>query len=133
MGKTSFGDIPGQVDSVSVALSAIASDAAASTRPICVTRNKGTIVGAHLTYVTSRASGTKTNGLTLVNLGSAGTGTTVLGTVLASAAYASYKPLSISLAAAGSFAAGETIGIVWASAAATTTVEAATVHLHLQY
>ena len=133
MGKTSFGDIPGQVDTVQVALASIASNAASATYPICVARNAGKVAAAHLVFSTSRASGTKTDGLTLINLGTAGTGTTVLGTVKASAAYASYKGLAVSLASAPTFVAGETIGVAWASAAATTTVEACNVQLHLTY
>jgi hypothetical protein len=133
MGKTSFGDIPGQTNSLSVAFASVASNAASATYPLGVAKNAGTIQSCHFVFSTSRASSTKTDGITLVNLGTAGTGTTVLGTLSATAAYASYKPLSLTLAASPTFTAGQAIGVCFASAAATTTVEAAIVQLNLQY
>lgn len=133
MGKTSFGDIPGQTDSISVALASIASNAASATYPLAVAKNAGTVQSCTFLFSTSRASSTKADGITLVNLGTAGTGTTVLGTLSATAAYASYKPLTMTLAATATVSAGQSIGVCWASAAATTTVEAALVQLNLQY
>lgn len=131
MSKTRIGDIPDNVVLVSYDLASIASNAAAATLPITRAPFDCQVTGAHLLFSTSRASGTKSDSLTLVNLGTAGTGTTVLGTHLATAAYASYAPLSLSLASAPTVTKGAAIGLVHASAAAGTTIEAARLVLHL--
>ena len=133
MGKTSFGDIPGQTDSISVAFASVASNAASATYPLGAAKHAGTVQSCTFLFSTSRASGTKSDGITLVNLGTAGTGTTVLGTLAGSAAYASYKPLTVTLIAAPTFSAGQAIGVCWASAAATSTIEAGIIQLNLQY
>ena len=133
MGRTSFGDIPGNVNVVKYTLASVASNGAAATYPIVRVPYNAKVVGAHLLFTTSRAVGTKGNALTLVNLGTDGTGTVGLGTHQASAAYASYSPLAITLTTSPTVAAGGVIGLVWSSHSAGTTVEASEVVLHLTY
>jgi len=133
MGRTSFADIPGNVNVVKLTVASIASNAAAATLPVVNVPYNAKVVGASLLFVTSRASGTKSDSITLVNLGTAGTGTTVIGTHLATKAYASYAPCALSLATNPTVTAGAVIGLVHASAAAGTTIEACEAVLHLQY
>lgn len=133
VGRTSMADIPGNSVVAKLTVASIASNAAAATLPIINVPYNAKVIGASMLFVTSRASGTKSNTITLVNLGTAGTGTTVLGTFLATAAYASYAPLALSLATNPTVTAGAVIGLVHASAAAGTTIEACEAVLHLQY
>lgn len=133
MGASRFADIPSNVNTITYALASIASNAAAATYPVCVVPANSQVVGAYLQFSESRASGTKSDSLTLVNLGTAGTGTTALGTHLATAAFASYSGLSLSLTSSPTVPSGGAIGFVWASAAAGTTVPAGIATIHLRF
>jgi len=85
MGRTSFGDIPGNVNLIKHTFASISSDNAASTIPVFRTPYNCKIVGAHVQHSTTRASGTKTATLVLVNGSTDGSGTTALGTYYVSA------------------------------------------------
>lgn len=132
MARTSFADIVGNLNLLTFAVASLASNASA-TVPIVRVPYDAKVIGAHLVFTTSRASSTKVDSLTLVNLGTDGTGTVVLGTHKASAPYASYTPLSLTLATNPTIAGGNTIGLVFTTNASATTVEAAQLALHLRF
>lgn len=133
MGRTSFADIPGNVNVVKLTIASVASSGAAATLPVLRVPYNAKVVAAHLLFTTSRASGTKGNALTLINAGTDGTGTTPLGTYSATMAYASYSPASLTLAATPTVTAGGVIAFAWASHSAGTTLEACEAVLHLTY
>ena len=125
MSKFGLRLIPGSHGVVSVNIAAYASNAAAGTTPATVALADGKVVSCNLLFVTSRATGTKSDGLTLINSGTAGTGTIVMGTFLASKAYASYKPVTLTLGTVNTFTAGQCLSFAWASTATSgTTFEA---------
>jgi hypothetical protein len=134
MAKQGLRLIPGSHAIVHATMAAFASNDASGTKPATVALADGKVVSVNLLFVTSRATGTKSDGLTLINSGTAGTGTTVMGTFLASKAYASYKPVTMTLASAPTFTAGQCLSLAWASTATSgTTFEACTAVLELQY
>lgn len=136
MGKIFQADIPGFFENANVSFPGYASNAAAATGVAAYCYAEGKLADASLVPVTSSASTTKSDSVTLVNLGSAGAGTVVMGTLPASSAYASWTPWALSLATVASkltFAEGDVIGWVHASAAAGTVVPVGNLFLKLQY
>ncbi len=134
MGANSFTDVPGCVTQAQIAFASIASNAASATYPITKAVYAGSVKSCVIIPSTSSASvAGKNAGITLINSGSAGTGTTVLGTLNGTVAYASYTPLALSLAASGAIAAGDVISLAWASASSTTVIPAGVVKLELSH
>lgn len=133
MAKSNLRFIPGSHEAINFNVASYASNAASATQPAFTAPADGTITAINLMFVASQVSTTKTDGITVVNLGTAGTGTTVIGTFSATKAIASYAPVAVDLAAAPTFTDGQSIGFCWASAAATTIQLASTATIELQY
>lgn len=135
MGKIAQADIPGNINSFRYTVASCASNVSSTTLPVCIAPAEGYVRSANLQFSVSRASSTKDYVMTLVNCGSVGTGTTVLGTFYGSAAFVSYasSPLTVGASTVATFAAGDALCLVQASQAATTTLPACELSLNLTY
>ncbi|MCK9569421.1 hypothetical protein M0R72_10825 [Candidatus Pacearchaeota archaeon] len=134
MGDNSACDVPGNWAHFQIAYAGHASNAASATYPLGRAAYTGSVKYCAIIPSTSSVSvADKNTGLTLINSGSAGTGTVVLGSFLGTTAYASYKPFPLTLAATPTVSAGDVLSLAWASASSTTVMPAGIAHLQLTY
>lgn len=135
MGKIYQADIPGNINTIKFLVAAVASNVTAATIPICVAPAEGYVRSANFQFTVSRASSTKDNVGFLINCGSTGTGTTVIGTFSGTQAFASYGsvPLTVAASTLATFAAGDALCLYVASSTFTTTIPVGELTLNLTY
>lgn len=135
MGACSMADIPANLFTTQVALASFASDAALTTVPIFVAPAAGTIVSVYTLASTSQATGISTvQKCKLVNLGTAGTGTTVVASTGIDASIGTLIPKAWAVTAGNTFAAGDMF--VWTNAtsvAASDGVPGGDCHMVIKY